>query len=294
MGRANRSGFDSNVTWRELALYAASLALIIAGSVLSPQAFAQTATSIKDTKHNLGTTGSSTNNYQFSGTDEVCVFCHTPHGADTTAVVPIWNRVLPDPKQFTTYDMLGTASLDGKVAPVGSVSLACLSCHDGVTAFNAVINAPGSGLAGNAAWQAGTFKGGFDKMQPNTITNIGTDLRNDHPIGIQYGGGGWSANFKTGTRPAGVGDVDFNEPLYATIGGKDAWWVDNTNGGVTGKRDKTDMILYTRTETGQGFAGVAEPFVECASCHDPHNYANQTFLRKPNTGSQVCLTCHIK
>lgn len=54
------------------------------------------------------------------------------------------------------------------------------------------------------------------------------------------------------------------------------------------------MILYTRAAAG-GYTGQTEnePFVECASCHDPHT-ANATFLRIPNSGSAVCLACHVK
>jgi len=34
--------------------------------------------------------------------------------------------------------------------------------------------------------------------------------------------------------------------------------------------------------------------VECSSCHDPHNDQYGNFLRKSNSGSQLCLNCHIK
>ncbi len=34
--------------------------------------------------------------------------------------------------------------------------------------------------------------------------------------------------------------------------------------------------------------------VQCASCHDPHNSVNPTFLRVSNTGSALCLRCHNK
>ena len=115
---------------------------------------------ISTTKHNLGSTG--TGSVTFSGTTEICVFCHTPHGADTSAAVPLWNRVLPAPNTYTTYNSLGTSSLDGQTAPVGSVSLACLSCHDGSLAMNVMINAPGSGgysstgAALSGTWSIGT------------------------------------------------------------------------------------------------------------------------------------------
>ena len=46
------------------------------------------------TKHNL----SANPNVQATGTTRVCVFCHTPHGGDTTVgegAAPLWNRSIP-------------------------------------------------------------------------------------------------------------------------------------------------------------------------------------------------------
>lgn len=34
--------------------------------------------------------------------------------------------------------------------------------------------------------------------------------------------------------------------------------------------------------------------VQCASCHNPHDNANVPFLVMANTGSALCVTCHIK
>jgi predicted CXXCH cytochrome family protein len=265
-----------------------------AGLMFTGMATAQ----IAGTKHNLGTTGPGPN--RFGGTDELCVFCHTPHGADTSAAAPLWNRVISG-TTYQTYDSLGTSTLDGKTAPVGSVSIACMSCHDGTQAMNVVINAPGSGgynatggpMAG--AWAGANQTAGA--ISAGLITNLTTDLRNDHPIGIQYAGGGFNATTPV-TRAAGVGDPDFVVPQSAILGSNRVWWVDTTAaGGLAGSRQKTDMALYTRGPGagGGGYTGQTqpEPFVECASCHDPHS-ANPTFLRIANTGSAVCLACHVK
>jgi predicted CXXCH cytochrome family protein len=40
--------------------------------------------------------------------------------------------------------------------------------------------------------------------------------------------------------------------------------------------------------------GAGSDQVECASCHDPHNNTNPPFLVTSNTGSALCLTCHVK
>ena len=279
--------------WNKKGLGSLVGAIALAAALIPTIASAQTTpTGIAATKHNLRADGAGVNKFTATGDTEICVFCHTPHGADTAAAVPLWNRVLPAATSFTTYDQLKTSTLDGKVMAVGSVSLACLSCHDGATAMSTVINAPGSGNYNPAGFaMAGTWAGGSQSAGQltgaanNGISLIGKDLKNDHPIGIQYAGGGISnsGGASVGTKV----DPDFKDPQSATLNNSLVWWVDTT-AGTTGTRQKTDMILYTRTLDGKD-----QPFVECASCHDPHS-ENTTFLRIANTGSAVCLACHTK
>jgi len=270
------------------------LTSILVGSILSAGG---AIASVKNTKHNLGSSSTATN--KTDGTGEVCVFCHTPHGSDTTAVVPLWNKSLPN-TTYQTYDSLGTTTLDGGVAKVGSVSVACLSCHDGTQAMDVMINQPGSGgynaagarLAGT--WNAGV---GATGLMPTGIANLGADLTNDHPVGIQYAGGGYT---NAGGTPSTAADKDFFAPVKMTVNGAPAWYIET--GIVASGRSKTDLPLYTRNiaavDWQNGDSGQQdEPFVECASCHDPHvedTGSNPTFLRISNTGSAVCLACHDK
>lgn len=264
-----------------LGKWIAMAAFTVFSAVVADTALA--ATSITGTKHNLGTTGTGSNHLT-AGTDEVCVFCHTPHGGQN-GTAPIWNKNLTS----TTYQLYGStggesSTLDGQVVAVGSVSQACLSCHDGTQAMDNLINAPGSGgfNAGGARPSGWAWTGaGADGLMPSGITNLGSDLRNDHPIGVQYCGGGIT---DTG---GSCKDPDFNPVQRATINSMVQFWVDTTTGGGAGTREKGDMILYRRT-------GLTGPSVECGSCHDPHNYTNPTFLRVANTSSNLCLSCHVK
>ena len=254
-------------------------------------AFAWTGASaqIADTRHNLGSTNNVAGANSFNGTAAVCVFCHTPHGGSTAAAVPLWNRTLADPATYTTYATLNSATIEGATAPVGSVSIACLSCHDGTQAMDSVLNEPGSGTT-NPTFSGGTWTGANQTagaISAGLITNLGTDLSNDHPIGIQYGGGGITVD----TPAAATNDPDFAAPETADLNGTQVWWVDS-EATPNGTREKSDMLLYTRTVATID-AGAQQPFVECASCHDPHT-ANATFLRVQNTGSAVCLACHNK
>lgn len=281
---------------------AAALALMMASS-------AAVAGSIVNTKHNLGMSTSTGISNRTAGnfntaTTEICVFCHTPHGADSAAAVPLWNRSIGSGVTYNTYASLGTASLDTKQAPIGSVSLACLSCHDGTQAMNVVINSPGSNSTqdintnvngpGTGTWNE------FGTMSdvPTEMIYLSTDLRNDHPISIQYAGG---------TNAGNRIDPDFKFATKTTANGQDFWYVE-AGGAVAGGMaatgagyQKEDFKLYARNEAtsaadsnGGAISGGNQPYVECATCHDPHVQA-KTFLRMGNNnGSQVCLTCHTK
>lgn len=284
--------------------------LLVAGMIGSAPVLAA---GIIDTKHNLGSSNTRGAENRSSSTGEICVFCHTPHGSDTSASVPLWNKVLGTPSTYTTYNSLGTSSLDGKTAPVGSVSLACLSCHDGSQALNVMINAPGSNGYNSLGAAFGSMTAGSgsslsgNALAAGIVTNLTKDLRNDHPVGIQYAGGPKGAISTipvTGNGTYGsqlFKDSDFKAASATDANGQTVWWVDTPNVGTAGTREKTDMQLYTREDAqvvaqdGGVTAGAVgfQPFVECASCHDPHS-VNPTFLRVANTGSAVCLACHTK
>ena len=248
--------------------------LLIAG--LLTAAFAgQAAAQIIGTQHNLSAQAGDDN-------DEICVYCHTPHAADTTVAAPLWNK----PSTGTIYTSYDSTTIDGTILAVGSVSIACLTCHDGTQAMDAVINAPGSGLG--TADIDGLIKIGNGLAMSAGVAVLGADLSNDHPIGIQYGGFE-VAGVQIDPDFMATGDLSATAGLNtATINNGPVWWVNTSAGGNTG-RDKEDMILYTRG---------GEPYVECATCHDPHeNTATDTqvnFLRLSNNSSDLCLACHIK
>lgn len=258
----------------------------------------------------------------------ICVYCHTPHGANKQIAAPLWNRTV-NPGSYTIYDKPTTLGLAGRMSLPGPSSLTCLSCHDGTISIDSILNMPGSGGYGNnelgqadtafldnwpAAGQPGSIGQHFTlgpelgvgdvstacalcHSTPNStipdyrVFMLGTDLRNDHVVGIKF-----PTTFGPG--------IDFNEPTI-TIPGK--WSFYDTNG--NGLAEKNEVRLY---DSGEG------PEVECASCHDPHGIPsngpgtrfNPSFLRVNNgiadtstagtSGivsdgpSALCLTCHAK
>jgi hypothetical protein len=185
------------------------------------------------------------------------------------------------------------------LTPNGGVSMACLSCHDGTQAMDTMINAPGSG-GYNASgerpsgwvWAGSNVDTSTGQLKSGIITNLTTDLRNDHPIGIQYCGGGISGS---GTTISGsCRDPDFKSDAAdlkaATINGNQMFWVETNS---TSGRQKEDIVLYTRT-----FTAGSGPSVECGSCHDPHVESkgsdNIAFMRVTTNASAICLACHVK
>jgi hypothetical protein len=296
--------------------------------------------SIANSWHNLGSqnewtvtpSGNPVANHS-NDTAEICVFCHTPHGGDNTAAVPIWNRKLNDPTAYTRYSSLGSSTFDATEAPIGSVTIACLSCHDGGQAIDSVINAPGSGgftdptsVAYGSMPRLGNFVGGdtdgAGRLAPGVVQNLGTDLSNDHPVSMQYAGGGVTGSAGalngvskdpdfTGNKANPAGYQLMAMPAPATAPFDTLFWIERFADSLNdGGRDRTDVILYSRTDV-PGSGGVVEPTVECGSCHDPHNVDNPTFLRVSNgipaslaaefpnanavdRASGLCLTCHVK
>lgn len=245
---------------------------------------------IANSRHNLGNSGGGSNNWT-SGTQELCVFCHTPHGSDTNAAAPLWNKYI---NPATTYQMYGTtnsATYDAINSPLpGGVSLACLTCHDGTQAMDNMLNAPGAGrfdsTGGGAGglttytWFSGSSGSGASStgVLLNTSARqpmLGTDLRNDHPVGMNYCA---SATNNIATPLTDCTDTDF--AAGSTVGTRK--YIDTGTAGF----QKTDLPLYS--------TGSVTIKVECATCHDPHSTANATFLRTSNAGSALCLACHVK
>jgi len=140
-------------------------------------------------KHNLSSGADSGHPHAevpaLGGTTEICVFCHTPHGA--SAQGPLWNR--PDiTGSFPLYnsptlvidDVAGISGYtdDGSVTyPNGSTRL-CLSCHDGVTAINVVLD-PVSPIEMTGG------KAGAVNLSDFLSTAI-IDLSTSHPVSFTY------------------------------------------------------------------------------------------------------------
>lgn len=226
--------------------------------------------SIINSKHDLSKAG---------GNIGVCAFCHTPHFANTAAgangggaAKPLWNRRL---QSFATYSMYNSETLSNHPgAGPSTASLMCLGCHDG-------INSEGNN-------------------SKHTLANVNATRDYD------YSGEGFSSANVNCTKCHPAGDANISNS--ASMG----WWIKDLGFGLTGFQkdvalgiNLTDdhpvsMNYATSADYVPAASGKVDILplfsgkVECPSCHDPHNTTIGLFLRKTNSGSALCLTCHIK
>ena len=200
---------------------------------------------VKDTKHNFTSPTSSPNAY-FYGTSQVCVFCHTTHNSDQN-MDALWNH---ETNQLQSYTMYGSPTMNmPQSATPHKGSLVCLSCHDGTIAVNSLNNLPGPEGAGNFGTPGGSALDGSGRLLSSSDAYVGTDLSDDHPVGITYDASQDPTGFvaKTGN-PASYPDRLLSEDLY----------------------------------------------VECTSCHNPHDDTYSDFLIESNANSNLCTRCHTK
>ena len=199
---------------------------------------------VKDTKHNFSSPTASPNAF-FWGTTQVCVFCHAVHNADQ-ASGPLWNHEV---NAGTSYIPYNSNTMDmTRSGSINSGSLICLSCHDGTIAVNSLNNLPGPEGAGTYGTPGGAGLDGIGRIATSSHAFVGTDLSDDHPVGILY-------------------DSTKDPNFHAKTG--------NTG-------------LYPDQLLSDGL------WVECTSCHNPHDNTYTNFLVESNSGSALCLRCHIQ
>ncbi len=233
---------------------------------------------------------------QPGGTSEICVFCHTPHGASTTGggfKAPIWNRNLDyqATRTYQLYDQVWSFSFEGALndavgqRPTGYSRL-CLSCHDGTVALGNLINAPGSGgykgnipMTGNLG-PGSTIPPGSGDLTGDT-RRLGLDLRNDHPISFKF------------DQALVVQDQELVNPGPA----------------LQSPAKVSDTTPLSPLRRYPGNDPTTYDSVQCTSCHNPHQVNYPKFLRanwfhmetnNPDPSKNhptepiICVFCHEK
>lgn len=160
-----------------------------------------------------------------------CVYCHLPPSEATQNTGAIggvegWNRFKPATEHYQLYK---SSSIDAQVKTPGSASLLCLSCHDGTMAIDMVMFKPNDFKSKADAALHMKLSGNNDlsscgKCHDGRVAHdispkvVGTDLKNDHPISLRYGGFNWKdpdfrlpegqAGFNNGVKLYAGGDVE--------------------------------------------------------------------------------------
>ena len=236
------------------------------------------ASDVSKTWHNMSSTSPEWP-YQSTNEDEVCIYCHTPHGGTLDA--PLWNRALPT-GAFTHYSSATlSATIVGVNRAVNAESLVCMSCHDGAVALNAILNESNS--------TGGPPSQSYPLPPPPSPFGVGSvigtiaingaaqaqsrNLTDDHPISFSYH------------------DV-YNDVAEDYTLQLRAYNLAEAAG-----------VRFFPLNTGAAGDVAGGKRVECSSCHDPHvNYVAARggdaslapFLVRSNAASALCLACHIK
>lgn len=244
------------------------VALIISISITSSVVVLSAPLTDPDNQHNLSSTathgGPQAQPIATGGTDQICIFCHTPHSA--TPESTLWSRPDPNTGTFPLYGQQLVIKGDYPGAPAGSqdrsqykndgsviypsgASRLCLSCHDGVTAIG-ILN-DGTSIA---------MLGGQD-----LVTGVAViDLSTSHPISFVYDN-------------AVLTDINTARP---------------------GTTYQLPLNLTVPTPLD------GENKMQCTTCHDPHNDTSldggglPPFWRWTGTPivdeyEDVCNQCHI-
>jgi len=222
-----------------------------------------------DNKHNLSNLSNNTVKAQplaTEGTDQICIFCHTPHSA--TPDSPLWSR----PDLVGSFPIYGNPLVIGGGIDAGDISgqksrsqyntaalypngasRLCLSCHDGVTAI-------------------GLLRG-------TTINMLSGTSLNDFPSAVAAG--------------AVIGDLSTSHPISFVYDAAVRTDLDVAYG----------VGAYTLPDTGDAIDTPldGQSRMQCTTCHDPHDDTRDIATSTPpfwrqNTGStrydDVCNACH--
>ena len=233
-------------------------------------------TGVSGSLHDINYLSSTTGLYEQDEFERVCVFCHTPHNAVVTSSgvsSPLWNHAATI-VQLAPYQwaMPANKSIQFNSDPLIGPSRLCMSCHDGVTAVD------DHGAAGR--------KKGGHPMPANT-GRVVNNLQIIHPIGFLY-------SDAMAARPGQLTDPNSTSFLSSSPFGADS----------------ASSNTFTRVGFTQGATLIASTlyggYVTCATCHDAHNTNNAVnlpdpdtgivanyFVRAPEQGSALCLSCHI-
>lgn len=254
------------------------------------------AASVKGSAHDLSTTGPAAGIHASTET-EICIFCHTPHKSSTQA--PLWNRF----DSTASYMPYGSTTTKATIGQPNGASKLCLSCHDGTVALGMV----------RSRSTPITMSGGVTTLPSGRVTNLGTDLSDDHPVSFPYNAALVTANGQLKNPPTtGRVHVDSSGNMQCTSchDAHDSQYgnfltVDPAGGALCLTcHDKTGWNTASHSTSTKTWNGTGtNPWFHttnlttvaanaCESCHNPHGAAGKARLLNYNVEENNCYPCH--
>jgi hypothetical protein len=207
-----------------------------------------------------------------------CVFCHTPHNAQTAdSQVPLWNHAQTKLPLMQAYTWVAPTNktIAMSADPLIGPSRLCMACHDGSTAVDS------HGTAASKPTGTTKMTASYTDGLGNTAKRFITDLTVTHPIGFQY---------DEAQRVRTSAEIMPSSNGFITSDIVAASWDTTNRSAVSTSTKKIADTLYGG-------------FMTCATCHDVHNSVNAKpseghnynyFLYAKEEGSAICLSCHVK
>lgn len=245
--------------WHRMIAVPLSVLLMGTGLLFSATTSAQIAGTAHDFSDGVGGAGADA----WNTTGEICVVCHTPHnayeigeGGGSGTRGPLWNRSLSAVTNYTVYSGTNRVGSFLEASTTGSQS------PDPSGVSKLCLSCHDGTIALDSFGR--TAGGG---VNPGTAGNTIQDLRPNANIG----------------EGSGInGDLSDDHPVAFQFPTTDTEIVPFAAGFVTGQTAPLPL-----------FGGSLDQ-MECATCHDVHGTGNDNLLRVDNTGSGLCLNCHIK
>ena len=194
-------------------------------------------------------------NYQGAG----CTACHAPHGVTLEGSSGfIWGLSIPM-KAYTVY----AAGYPGGSATMDTTSLLT---QDPITGAYTANNAAMIHTAACLSCHDTQFSG-IALSNPNNqiVDSTGTGLNHNHPVDVAYPG--------TGGTPANV-----------------TFWVVTVTSGVASFQDASGAV-FGYGHPARLFVNSGIAYVECGSCHNPHNFQNTVVTQ--SGGLKTVQTAHF-
>ncbi|MFC2136902.1 cytochrome c3 family protein [Bacteroidota bacterium] len=271
-----------------------TLLIILFLNFISLQVFSQ---SITNTVHNLSVSGSG--DIHADEESEICIFCHIPHNSTSSA--PLWNRNRDD--LVITYTLYNSSTIQANPDQPDGSSILCLSCHDGTIALGNVVSRT-SDIS---------FVSSITTMPDERISNLKTDLSDDHPISFVFNSTLASSDEQLNYPPTFPVSVDINDKVQCTSC-HDPHKDDNTKFLVASNEysvicischDRTSWSGSSHESSTAGWNDIGDdpwghidvPYSTvtqnaCENCHNSHSASGEERLLKSDIEENNCLDCH--